>query len=386
MTTRTFLRVGLLSAAVFFAAGATAPGPAMAQERPGAPVEYTVRSGDTLFSISRRFETTVDALKQANGLSGDAIQVGQLLLIPRGTTDAEPVPPPEVDETTQPIDSVLAPPGAPDVDMVPRVDSVDVERRATVPDTVAHRPDTLAAGDDVPFEAADRIEVASGDSSSADTAIVAVEMGFLEVNAARTLYEIAFATGLSVDSLAALNPELPGFFPDSARVVVPAAYAATRYVVRSGDTLFKIARQFETTVAAIRATNSLTSDLIHVGQQLTVPSTRVAAAPSDTSLPLIGQGEARVYPDRFAGRLTAGGRPYDPAEFTVSHRDLPIGSLVLLIGPGGSRNTFAEVTDRLPGSAEYLLDASRAVMNVLGADEGNIDVEVRVVRFGTHNN
>lgn len=43
---------------------------------------YTVRSGDTLFSISRRFGTTVDALKEANGLSSNRINVNQVLHIP----------------------------------------------------------------------------------------------------------------------------------------------------------------------------------------------------------------------------------------------------------------------------------------------------------------
>ena len=44
---------------------------------------YTVRRGDTLYSIARRYQTTVEAIKAANGLTGDQIQVGQRLRIPR---------------------------------------------------------------------------------------------------------------------------------------------------------------------------------------------------------------------------------------------------------------------------------------------------------------
>lgn len=43
---------------------------------------YTVRSGDTLWLLSRRFGTTVDAIKQLNGLTSDNLQIGQVLRIP----------------------------------------------------------------------------------------------------------------------------------------------------------------------------------------------------------------------------------------------------------------------------------------------------------------
>ncbi len=365
MKTSALLRFVRLTAAVIIAVAAATPGSAVAQDEPPAQTEYTVRSGDTLFSLSRRFEITVEALRRANGLTGDRIRVGQRLVIPPVTGDLEPIPFPEAD--------------APDYAAEGRADTAEVAR-------VEIEVDTVDISADAPSELADSTVATVGDSPAADSAVVEVELGFLEVNPGRSLYEVAFATGLPVDSLRALNPRLAGFFADSTRLVVPAAYASVDYEVKPGDTLFKIAREFGTSVASIRIANSLPGDLIHVGQRLNVPSTRVAATPSEPSLPLVGEGEARVYPDRFAGRLTAGGRPYDPNEFTVSHRDLPIGSIVLLIRPDEGTKTFAEVTDRLPGSAEYLLDASNAVMRALDAGEGNIDVEVRVVRFGKYKN
>ncbi len=45
-------------------------------------IEYTVRPGDTLWLLSRRYDTTVDAIKQLNGLAGDNLSIGQVLLIP----------------------------------------------------------------------------------------------------------------------------------------------------------------------------------------------------------------------------------------------------------------------------------------------------------------
>lgn len=50
----------------------------------GPYVEYTVRAGDTLWELSRRYQTTVEAIRQANGLTSNILQIGQVLRIPIG--------------------------------------------------------------------------------------------------------------------------------------------------------------------------------------------------------------------------------------------------------------------------------------------------------------
>lgn len=42
---------------------------------------YAVQAGDTLYSISRRFNLTVDTLKKYNGLRGNDISIGQVLYL-----------------------------------------------------------------------------------------------------------------------------------------------------------------------------------------------------------------------------------------------------------------------------------------------------------------
>lgn len=44
--------------------------------------EYVVRSGDTLWLIARRYNTTVDAIKSLNGLTSDNLSIGQVLRLP----------------------------------------------------------------------------------------------------------------------------------------------------------------------------------------------------------------------------------------------------------------------------------------------------------------
>jgi LysM repeat protein len=57
------------------------------------------------------------------------------------------------------------------------------------------------------------------------------------------------------------------------------------YMVKSGDTLTKIAKAHGTTVKAIKAASNLTTDHIKVGQKLTIPAKAEAAAPAPAPAP-----------------------------------------------------------------------------------------------------
>ena len=56
---------------------------AICEEEPGQDYFlYTVVAGDTLWSIARRFQTTVEAIKSLNGLTSNLLSIGQVLRIP----------------------------------------------------------------------------------------------------------------------------------------------------------------------------------------------------------------------------------------------------------------------------------------------------------------
>jgi 3D (Asp-Asp-Asp) domain-containing protein/LysM repeat protein len=57
------------------------------------PVSYRVTAGDTLWNLARKYNTTVEDLQRANGLTGSLILIGQVLQIPVDSQGAATVQP-----------------------------------------------------------------------------------------------------------------------------------------------------------------------------------------------------------------------------------------------------------------------------------------------------
>lgn len=73
-----------------------------------APSTYTVQAGDTLYSLARRFVTTVDAIMAANKLTSTTIYIGQKLTIPGGSTPNPTPNPTPTSYTVQAGDTLSA--------------------------------------------------------------------------------------------------------------------------------------------------------------------------------------------------------------------------------------------------------------------------------------
>lgn len=96
-----------------------------------------------------------------------------------------------------------------------------------------------------------------------------------------SLNELYAANGLDTTSILSIGQQLQIPVEGStATVTAPSAdiyqptsfnQGSTEYTVKRGDSLSKIANQFDTSVRAIKAANGLSSDLIRVGDELVVP-------------------------------------------------------------------------------------------------------------------
>lgn len=140
---------------------------------------YTVKSGDTLWSIAKRFNTTVSDLKDENGLTNSLLSIGQVLKIPKEDV---------------------------------KNDNIYI--------------------------------VQQGD----------------------TLYKIAKNYDTSVNELLKINNLLSTNLSIGQKLVI----TPSTYVVKSGDTLWGIARLFNTTVNDLKEINNITSDILSIGQVLKI--------------------------------------------------------------------------------------------------------------------
>ncbi|WP_232329112.1 LysM peptidoglycan-binding domain-containing protein [Metabacillus litoralis] len=82
--------------------GATAPSVSPAPTTNPKSTSYTIVSGDSLSVIAKRFDTTVEQIKQVNQLTSDTIRVGQVLSIPnaQGASNGETALPPTAVNTS----------------------------------------------------------------------------------------------------------------------------------------------------------------------------------------------------------------------------------------------------------------------------------------------
>ena len=99
-----------------------------------------------------------------------------------------------------------------------------------------------------------------------------------------TLYSIAAAYGTTVNNLKEVNNLKSDslsigqsiIIPETTSIVTPSEdeiiNEGSVYVVEKGDTLYSIAKKFNTTVDKLRNTNSITGDILTIGMNLLIPS------------------------------------------------------------------------------------------------------------------
>lgn len=197
---------------------------------------YTVKSGDSLWSISKKYGLTVDELKQANNLTSNLISVGQNLLIPKKEAETS-----TNEYIVKKGDTLYA---------IANKYSTTVDNLKSINNLTT---DSLSIG-----------QVLKVPSSASNDNTYVVKSG-------DTLYAIANKYGTTVDAIKSLNNLSSDILSINQVLKIPNDEKYITYTVKKGDTLYSIAKEFNTTVSAITNLNNLSTTLLSIGQKLLLP-------------------------------------------------------------------------------------------------------------------
>ncbi|WP_435389392.1 septal ring lytic transglycosylase RlpA family protein [Halomonas ramblicola] len=78
------------------------------------------------------------------------------------------------------------------------------------------------------------------------------------------------------------------------------------------------------------------------------------------------EGMASFYSDKFQGRTTASGQPFDQNRLTAAHRHLPLGTTVLVTRPDTGQEVEVVINDRGPFVKGRIIDLSKRAARHLG--------------------
>lgn len=237
---------------------------------------YTVQSGDSLWAIAQKFNTSVDHLKQLNGLTSNLIYVGQTLNV-----DGQAVAQPAKAATPAPAKTVAQP-----VQQQAPVAKVSVasstQKAAPVASSVTQvQPSSVATSKVAPAVTSSSATTVSSSqtpvSSSASTSVSSSSSSQQTVTSSSNS-QASVASSVSSAALASTVSS-----QSSSKQAVIAANHIT-VTVKTGDSLYTIAQGYGVSVASLREANPNLGNSLTVGQKIIVnnPTKNPAAASSSS--------------------------------------------------------------------------------------------------------
>ena len=202
---------------------------------------YVVKSGDNLYKIANLFNTTVDELKKLNNLTSDILSVGQILKVPEsGAQEITST----INYTVKSGDNLYA-----------------IARRYNTTVSEIKKVNNLTSNN-LSIGQVLKIPTVTPSQENAETYIV---------QSGDSLYSIARKFNTTVSEIKKLNNLSSNLLSLGQVLVLPKETTGqTIYTVQSGDSLYSIAREFNTTVDNIKALNNLSSNMLSIGQILIV--------------------------------------------------------------------------------------------------------------------
>ena len=199
---------------------------------------YVVKKGDSLWKIATSYGISVDELKKANNLTSNNLDIGQLLFIPS-----------EQKEETGIVYVVKA---GDSLWKIANSYGISVSELKSANNLSS---DVLSIGQ--------QLKIPSGGVTST----------IYVVKAGDSLWKIANSYGISVSELKSANNLTSDVLSIGQQLKIPSGgVSEIIYVVKAGDSLWKISNNYGVSVDSIKKLNNLTSNLLSIGQQLKIPS------------------------------------------------------------------------------------------------------------------
>jgi len=208
---------------------------------------YIIKSGDTLYSIAKKFNTTPDEIKQINNLTNNSLNIGQKLKIPESKKET-------ITNPTEQSNTYIVKKG----DSLYQI----ANKYNTTVDTlkkINNLTSTILSIGQV-------LNLPNKQPESSETYLI------YTVQKGDSLYQIAKKYNTTPDILKQLNNLKNTLLNIGQQIKVPTDKETyILYDVVKGDSLYQIAKKYNTTVNDIKSLNNLTSNTLNIGQKLKIP-------------------------------------------------------------------------------------------------------------------
>jgi membrane-bound lytic murein transglycosylase D len=234
---------------------------------------YKTKSGDSLVALAKRYNTSPSMLRKMNQLNGNYLAAGTHLIIPKAlhraledNNDDQDMLAENTTTTTTVTRTRVKKPLPPVHEFVAEASPAQAELAAEVPPMEANNAAPADANSGSYFiQPGDTIYMTRNGDTLAKVA------GHFHTTAADLLAAnpIAGARDLKADERLVIPTHLAKNHKPQHYQLTP---GDTIYMVRSGDTMDKIAKKFHTTPPEIRIANLIAENEVHEGDRLVIPT------------------------------------------------------------------------------------------------------------------
>lgn len=223
---------------------------------------YTVKKGDTLYNIAKMYNTSVQELIKLNNLKSSTLNIGDQLKIPEIYTNEDNISLPNyINYTVKKGDTLYG--IAKEYGVTPDLIMKDNSLSSSV----------LSVGQNLKIRVLKDtgvIEECYGEDYIIPTTTNVINY---TVKKGDSLYQIANKYNTSVSAIMKLNNLTSNTLNIGQVLKIPSVSngnATMTYVVKKGDSLYSIAKKFNTTVDSIKKKNNLKSNTLSIGKELII--------------------------------------------------------------------------------------------------------------------